>query len=365
MWIDDLEEFVNRGAPCVLVTVAEAKGSTPREAGARMVVGGDRIAGTVGGGRLEYESIRIARAMLDAAGGGPATRVEEFPLGPRLGQCCGGHATLLFETVGGTGSRDWMPALAGHLRGGGAGVVVSPLGGAAAAAGRKLVVTRGEVWGSLGDAHLDARSTAAARDLLEEEAPPAVPAPRRRPGTAETPELLFAPVLPAEFHVVLFGAGHVGKALCAVLAGLPCRITWVDQRAGQFPAAVPGNVGVRVSGEPVQEVDRAPGGAYFLVMTHSHALDLALSERILRRGDFAWFGLMGSASKRKRFEKRLLREGIPAAVFARTACPVGVEGIDAKHPGAVAVAVAAQVLQARERAAARLPATRAPQAEHA
>ena len=181
---------------------------------------------------------------------------------------------------------------------------------------------------------------ALARDLLA-----------RRGGTrlltmAENgPLYLFDPVRNADLRVVLFGAGHVGAALAGILGGLACRVTWVDQRAEQFPPSVPDNVAAVVSDTPVDEVDAAAPGSCFLVMTHSHALDQELSERILRREDVAYFGLIGSATKRRQFEHRLAARGITAQQLAGMVCPIGVPGVHGKEPAAVAVAVAAQVLQ--------------------
>lgn len=79
----------------VLVRVAQAKGSTPREQGAFMAVSASGCHGTVGGGRLELEAIEAARRIL--AGG--ANEPLALPLGPAIGQCCGGHVTLTFEQL--------------------------------------------------------------------------------------------------------------------------------------------------------------------------------------------------------------------------------------------------------------------------
>ena len=100
------------------------------------------------------------------------------------------------------------------------------------------------------------------------------------------------------------------------------------------------------------EVAAAPGGAYFLVMTHSHALDQTLAEAILARADFAYFGLIGSATKRRQFERRMAARGIPAERFASMTCPIGIPGIKGKEPVTIAIAVAAELLQVRERAVA-------------
>lgn len=146
-------------------------------------------------------------------------------------------------------------------------------------------------------------------------------------------------------HVVLFGAGHVGHALVRLLGTLPCVVQWVDARDELFPDEVPANVQIEPTDLPEAIVDEAPAGAYFLVMTHDHSLDFALAQRIMRRDDFAYFGMIGSKTKRVKFERRLVDRGVPACRLADMTCPIGVEGIADKAPGAIALAVAAQLLR--------------------
>jgi xanthine dehydrogenase accessory factor len=148
-------------------------------------------------------------------------------------------------------------------------------------------------------------------------------------------------------HVLLFGAGHVGQALVTLLGGLPCVVQWVDERDAQFPDEVPANVQPEATDAPVALVDAAPPGAYFLVMTHSHTLDFALAERIMRRGDFRYFGMIGSRTKRVKFERRLVARGVEPARLAEMTCPIGVAGIVDKAPAAIAVAVCAELLRVR------------------
>ena len=159
--------------------------------------------------------------------------------------------------------------------------------------------------------------------------------------------MLFEPIRPAGLHVVLFGAGHVGKALVRMLGELPCRVTWVDSRAEQFPRDLPPNVTIECTEAPQYAVDRAPSRAAFLVMTHSHALDLTLCEKILRRDDFLYFGLIGSATKRAKFTRRFKARGLSDDVIERMVCPIGIPELSGKHPGEIAVAVAAQLLMVR------------------
>jgi xanthine dehydrogenase accessory protein XdhC len=148
-------------------------------------------------------------------------------------------------------------------------------------------------------------------------------------------------------HVVLFGAGHVGHALIELLGTLPCVVQWVDARDELFPDEVPANVQIEATDLPDAIVDRAPAGAYFLVMTHDHSLDFSLTQRIMRRDDFAYFGLIGSKTKRVKFERRLVDRGVEPGRLAEITCPIGVEGIVDKAPPSIALAVAAQLLRVR------------------
>jgi xanthine dehydrogenase accessory factor len=254
--------WLDQRQPAVIVEVLETQGSVPREAGTRMLVAAHQLAGTIGGGHLEFEAIRLARQALAQAVWAPFS--QRFPLGPRLGQCCGGVVTLGF----------------------------APLDEA-----------RWSAW----------------------------------------------PETPPRFHLQLYGAGHVGQALVRLLATLPCRVQWIDQREDSFPTPWPSGWPPQVERICVDsveaEVDVAPPGACYLVMTHQHDLDLRLTEAIVRRGDFRYFGLIGSKTKRARFEHRLAERGLSAQVIARITCPIGVPEITGKEPEVIAMAVAAQLLQ--------------------
>ncbi|KVC17408.1 xanthine dehydrogenase accessory protein XdhC [Burkholderia pseudomultivorans] len=152
---------------------------------------------------------------------------------------------------------------------------------------------------------------------------------------------------PPPMHIVLFGAGHVGHALVTLLGALPCVVQWVDTRDELFPDECPPNVQPEPTDTPEAVVDAAPPGAYFLVMTHNHALDFSLAAQIMRRRDFAYFGMIGSRTKRVKFERRLAARGVDPARLVEMVCPIGVAGIVDKAPGSIAVAVCAELLQAR------------------
>jgi xanthine dehydrogenase accessory factor len=346
-WIHALTTLQAKGLHAVLVSVASIKGSAPREPGAKMVVAADEIAGTIGGGHLEFKSIEIARDML--ANGGEAA-LHRFPLGASLGQCCGGLVNLLFDPI--PAHAQWLKTLATLHSAGKQCVVVTPVRGNVDE--QRLIVTADEQFGTIGDATQDEQVLGIARRMLDDgETAQLASIAGTKPAPA-VEQFFFDPVRPPQFHIVLFGAGHVGRGLVNVLAGLPCRITWVDTRDDQFPREVAPNVDCVATATPEAEVSAAPAGAYFLVMTHSHPLDQTLAEHILARTDFAYFGLIGSLSKRRQFEKRMECRGIPASRFAAMTCPIGVAGISGKEPPAIAIAVAAELLQVRDRRSAQL-----------
>lgn len=151
----------------------------------------------------------------------------------------------------------------------------------------------------------------------------------------------------SKMQIVLFGAGHVGKEVARILERLPCTLTWIDPRPDVFPGAVGDNVRVVIEEEPAWMVDEAPAGAFYVVMTHSHALDLELVERILKRGDAGFVGLIGSETKAAKFRLRLQKKNIPSE---KLVCPIGLFKAG-KYPAEVAVSAVAQLLElASERA---------------
>ncbi len=157
---------------------------------------------------------------------------------------------------------------------------------------------------------------------------------------------------PDAFPVLVFGNGHVGRALVQVLGALPAHVRWIDAREDDFPADGSGQRRRSSSTDaPEDEIAHAPHGAFVVVLTHSHPLDFALVEAALARDDWRYLGLIGSRAKRAQFERRLAARGMAAEALARVVCPIGVRSgiaIRSKEPGAIAIAVAAEIVAARD-----------------
>lgn len=231
----------------VVVTLLQAKGSTPRDGGSKIVVTKTKTFDSIGGGGLEYLIISRARDLL--VQGVPVQCVEHFPLAGKANQCCGGSVSALFE---------------------------------------------------------------------------AFPESKR--------------------SVVVFGAGHVGKAVVQVLSECDARIDWVDARAEQFPEVIPGNVQCFVAAQPETLIEDLRADVIVLILTHDHSLDYRLLSKLLDETEISSIGMIGSKTKSERFRARLRRDGIPVQEDARWRCPVGLPEVGGKLPMEVAISIAAEVL---------------------
>jgi len=327
-WIEELDALAAKRESGVLLTVVAVRGSAPREVGAKMVVTSRETAGTIGGGQLEHQCTRIACEQIANDDAESNSVVRQFALGAGCGQCCGGVVDVMFEFLPASGM-EWQKDLGDLYR------ERKPFVIATAPAGKTLVTADG---GSMECSH----EIVAAAQLLLESAGSAI----------MSNGVFFDPVLPTEFNVAVFGAGHVGAATVAAMARLDCNIRWIDSRRNVFPTMLPANASAIESIEPALEVAAMPKGSYFLIMTHSHPLDLEICDQVLRRDDAAYCGLIGSASKRRRFERLMKKQGMPEALLENLVCPIGVSGISGKRPAEIALAVAAEILQTRDSIAA-------------
>ena len=245
-----------------------------------------------------------------------------------------------------------------------AGVLVTVIdvrGHAPRDAGAKLVVAAGSAWGSVGGGNLEETAVARARAMLTS----GVAGPEQltiglsdkartehgRQCCGGEVTLLLEP-LPVRPAVAVFGVGHVGLELARVLVRHDLDLHLVDSRAAQLTderlaVLADGEARVRVHRSPVPELalGSVPRGTHVLVMTHDHAEDFALCDAALRCTHLGTVGLIGSAAKWTRFRTGLRVEGHDEATVDRIRCPIGLPGLPGKEPQAVAVSVAAELLQ--------------------
>lgn len=263
---------------------------------------------------------------------------------------------------------DWQDSVAELRRNRTPGVLVkvdSIVGSTPREPGAKMIVTEDRLYGTIGGGNLEFQACRIARDQLQRGADDGV---QRFPLGAGLGQccgglvnLMFERLTENSdwdsiasgeepVRLYLFGAGHVGQAVVRALRDLPVEVNWIDTRDDVLPQQMRRGVTTICTDTPEAEVDAAPAGSYFLVMTHDHGLDQRLCEQILKRDDFTYFGLIGSRSKRRNFETRMRRHGIAAEKFKRMTCPIGVDGIGSKQPAQIAISVAAEILQVYDRA---------------
>ncbi|MGI9513533.1 MAG: xanthine dehydrogenase accessory protein XdhC [Anderseniella sp.] len=258
----DIWLFAHGGGPYVLVNVEAAAGSVPRDAGTWMLVSPKRRFRTIGGGQLEKLAIDKARDLIGS--GGSKRLTLKVPLGPEIGQCCGGSVALSLQL--------------------------------------------------LGDSDID-RIAAELDD-----------------------ELAGLP------HVYVFGAGHVGNALCEALSLLPVRPVLIDTRNEELQTAPPG-VETRLVALPESVVrDAVPGSAY-VILTHEHSLDFLIAKEALARSDAAYVGMIGSKTKLASFRNWIRRDKGKTTDIDRLVCPIGGTQVRDKRPEVIAALVAAEVVE--------------------
>lgn len=251
-WFDALSSLSSDSQTHVLLTVLDTRGSSPRDAGTKMVVSKNQIFDTIGGGALEHESIEIARQLLSTNKNQQHT--ETFNLGKDLKQCCGGVVPVFFEV---------FPAI--------------------------------------------------------------------------------------NFKLNIFGAGHIGQALCKVLEDIECNVSLYDSREEFLQQSYPKHFKTHLLNEPEIAVEACSADSYFLVMTHDHALDQQLCEAILSRGDSLYCGVIGSRTKGIKFKQRLAKKGFSSEECSKLTCPMGMTDLSTKKPMEIAVSIVTELLILRDK----------------
>lgn len=256
---DSLRNFLETHGSVVRIVLTRVQGSSPRNEGTEMFVSAQSLLGTIGGGQLEHMAIGAAREMLRD---GALNRDMNVPLGPEIGQCCGGRVEIGLSRLRGSD-----------------------------------------------------RNLAAARARDQDEALP---------------------------HVYVMGAGHVGRALAAQFQHMPVRCVLVDTRSEEI-ALCDADVEARISAIPEIDIARAPMRSAFIVLTHDHGLDFLLASAALERGDAAYVGMIGSATKRAKFGN-WVRDNCAHRSIEHLNCPIGASSSRDKRPSVIAAFVVAEVM---------------------
>ena len=329
VWPQQLLQSLESDVASVVVTVVATDGSVPREIGATMVIGKTNCFGTIGGGNLEHSALARANNMLETGLNQQSQACEAdnqiFALGPSLGQCCGGRVELYYQRV--TRQTSWLKELLSHLDNGEDVWMCRCLEESAV----EFIDSRQQ--------NTQLQLPESGRDCVLKD--------KKQQRWACSPLTDSAPA------VWLFGAGHVGQAVARQLSLLPCRVTWLDHRSEWLDKQCDLDVRSILTDTPADDIATAPDNTHYIVMTHSHALDFDICHAVLQRGQFAWLGLIGSATKRQTFINRLVHRGIKDDLISQLRCPVGSLSLQSSEPASIALSIAAELARLWEQTSTR------------
>lgn len=321
-----------RGENCVLMTILQSAGSTPRGVGANMLVFDDGTStGTIGGGAAEFHATEKAKEIL-------TTRVscaEEYMMTPNeaadIGMICGGTATVLFQYLDKTDGK--------MLR------VLETLS--------KAMEKDADVWlcrrlceGVVTDACV------AMKDCLLEgqgvDAKALIDVLPERAGIVNLHgDIWFFEPVASQGCVYLFGGGHVSQALAPLLHQLDFRVAVYEDRADFVTDALFPQASARILApfSQMSEQIQLRARDFVVIMTRGHQADYAILRQALRT-DAGYIGCIGSKNKVAITRKRLLDEGFTDTDFARVHTPIGLS-IAAETPMEIAVSIAAEMIRCR------------------
>ena len=295
-WIDHVTLSLETHDRICLAVVSRIEGSTPRELGAFMVITETDFSGTIGGGTLEHDVLYQARVLLQDQQASRGRRFwRNYPLGPSLGQCCGGFVSVMIEEIDQSDFTQWQEMAQNQ-------------------SGYSILPDQGDANWHFSD--------------------------------QKTPEHgLALPLTPQTMPFYLYGAGHVGRAVMEVTSGLPLDRFWVDTDQSRFPDHSADDITIIPAADPAQIAPYAPAGAIHMIMSYSHQLDLDICAALLKAGNAAHIGLIGSKTKRARFRSRLTDLGFTIHQIDQIICPIGLPEIQGKEPARVALSIAGQLAQ--------------------
>ena len=264
MKLQDIDKIKIVRNNIILATIIKAKGSVPRNENVSMVISSSKQYGTIGGGELEYQVIKESKALLNNLDCNQ--KIIELPLGPTLGQCCGGFVKIQLSKFKN---------------------------------GKNLLLKH---------------------DLKEQ-------------------------IINQNQNLYIFGAGHVGNSLLSKLDGVGFNIFVIDSRENFISKINADYVFPILAKDHTIIIKNTPSKSYYLVLTHSHQLDLSICDSILKKNDFTFIGLIGSKTKKIRFTKRLIEIGHDKNLIDKIECPIGIQSIEGKEPDVIAISIIARLLE--------------------
>ena len=209
---------------------------------------------------------------------------------------------------------------------------------------KKFVYLDGNLSPIIDDKKISSLITKSAKDLLLLPDSPTIVQFENQSGALT--EVCFEKVLTSEVQpVVVFGAGHISRALMPILINLPIKIYWVDDRAEQFDKYQGDTSQIDIICDDfVQSIPDLPDSSYCLVITYSHQIDFEICEKMITQNNFSYLGMIGSEIKGKKFRDRFHQKNYSEEVIDKFICPIGDKQKFLKSPAAIAVTIAMDLI---------------------
>ncbi len=288
----------------VLVMITEHAGSTPRNTGAWMLVGPECTYGTLGGGRLAKIAEEEAKKILVSHTIEKRSTIR-YLLGPDAQQCCGGAVNIVLELLNSEAMK-WLRKAETSLK-------------------------------------KNAENAVAFQITEPKITPKVISAKNQMSRLTKTHLQSLVDHRPKLF---LFGAGHVGYAICSIALQLPIRVYVIDERSWRrdlIPKSR--NISVFDSDQPETIVSQITDNSLVRVMTHSNERDYQLCRALIKKNNLDFIGLIGSKSKANRFRHRLYRDGVDPKLIDKLTCPIGTAGPPGNEPGMSALATLYEIMR--------------------
>ena len=345
-WLKPVKTAIALNNSFVLLTIISTKGSTPCSKGDKIVFSGaESVFGSIGGGNLEFKALSFAEELLSLNSNG--TYLKKYPLGATLGQCCGGYVNVMFESfIQSDATNLWIETVSNLLQDNADFIVATIVDSNSEIefSSKKFVYLDGNLSPNIDDKKISSLIIKSAKDLLLLSDSPTIVQFENQSGALT--EVCFEKVLTSEVQpVVVFGAGHISRALMPILINLPIKIYWVDDRAEQFDKYQGDTSQIDIICDDfVQIIPDLPDSSYCLVITYSHQIDFEICEKMITQNNFSYLGMIGSEIKGKKFRDRFHQKNFSEEVINKFICPIGDKQKFLKSPAAIAVTIAMDLI---------------------
>ena len=349
-WLKSIKTALALNNGFVIITIIATKGSTPCSNGDKIIyTANEAIYGSIGGGNLEFKALSSAKDMLNLHTS--SNQLIKYPLGATLGQCCGGYVKVLFESFLSSNSTlkvqdSWIDKVSNFYKESEDFILATSIDNDnnSKLDKQKFLYTHNNFYSSSDDKKLSNFVEENASKLMKNYQSPRIVEFEDESGFKS--EICLEKSASSELlPVVIFGAGHISRALMPIITNLPVKLIWIDDRQEQFDKYQGDTSQIKIiCDEFVESVSDLPDDIYCLVITYSHKIDFEICEKMIIQNNFSYLGMIGSSIKGRKFRDRFAQKNYPKDVVDKFTCPIGEKQKFLKSPTSIAVTIAMDLI---------------------